>query len=59
MRVRGLSPLNRNVLEMHGLEHQLPNYCDRNEAAMDRDVSSPDDAFHGVRGVLSVRFSGG
>ncbi|MHB8901924.1 MAG: STAS domain-containing protein, partial [Thermoguttaceae bacterium] len=34
MRVCGLSPLNRNVLEMHGLDHQLPNYCDRNEAVM-------------------------
>ena len=34
MRVCGLSPLNRSVLETHGLDHQIPSYCDRNEAVM-------------------------
>ena len=34
MRICGLSAMNRRVLEMHGLGHELPNYFDRNEAVM-------------------------
>lgn len=34
MRVCGLSPMNQRVLEMHGLDHEMPNYGDRTEAVM-------------------------